>query len=151
MGNAGIKACRQWAKQHGYKSEIIRYYDATPITQGFIDACEMDAIVQVQCYPRSGESTEQSMARFTDSVDRVLASGRRCGIARGLNTKYGSLKQVLDVQDPLCAMIRSRPGMVLDAWFSHGRWYRGVECGAAFSAELLAWEQVLGGLFTGLP
>ena len=119
--------------------------------QDFINACEREAIVQVQCYPQAGESVSTSMARFRESVDRVIASGRKAGIARAFNTKYGSLRQVLDVQDPLCAMVRSRPAVILDAWFSHGRWYAGVESGAAYCAELLAWEPILGGLFTGRP
>jgi hypothetical protein len=152
MGNAGIKGCWNWHKGHGHPSSaIVRYYDSTPIPADFIAACEREAIVQVQCYPRAGESTAQSMARFTESVDRVIQSGRKAGIARAFNTKFGSLRQVLDVQDPLCAMVRSRPAVILDLWFSHGRWYGGVESGAAYCAELLMWESVLAGLFTGLP
>ncbi len=147
LSNAGILGCWHWAPA----KQMIRYYDASPTPSDFINACEREAIVQVQCYPRDGEGTSAFMSRCVESVDRVLASGRKAGIARGFNTKYGGLERVLAVQDPLCAMVRARSGVILDAWFSHGRWYAGVESGAAYCAELLAWEAILGGLFTGLP
>jgi hypothetical protein len=152
MGNAALKECHRWALANGYPGmKMVRYYDGTPIPQDFINTCGRDDIVQVQCYSRPGEGVTQAMERFVESVDRVIASGRKCGIARGFNTKYGGLGLVLNIQDPLCTMVRKRPAIILDAWFSHGRWYKDVESGAAYHAELIAWEKVLGGLFTGLP
>jgi hypothetical protein len=151
MGNKAIKACHQWKLDHGQRSVIVRYYDATPVPDDFINSAESDAIIQVQAYPRVGESTQQTIDRVVESLDRIGRSGRKAGIARGFNTKFGSLRQVLDLQDPLCAVVRQRPFVILDAWFSHGRWYAGVESGAAYCAELLAWEPILGNLFTRLP
>lgn len=152
MANHALLASWAWHVTHGHPNSLmVRYYDGAPVPKSFLDECEEDAVIQFPCYPRQGESLKASMARFTEAADRIIGSGRKCGIARAFNTKFGGLQAVLDIQAPLCEMVRQRPQIILDAWFSHARWYAGVESGAAYCAELLAWEEVLGGLFTGLP
>lgn len=163
--NAGIKASWEWQKSHGYpKSELIRYFDGPEITQEFIDKCEPGALVVAQCIPLNGESVSTSLARFRLSVDRINRSGRRSGIVRAFNLKYGGvstdsvaqrLSRVLAVQEGLCDIVFDYQKCMADLWFSWGRWadVNGliVDCGAAYLAELQAVAQKLSGLFTGLP
>ena len=144
--NATQKAAMGWLTAHGQTARIIRYYDGTPLPPDFVSASEPDAIIGIQCYPRQGESTADTMARVRGCVAQVNGT-RDIAIIRALNHKFGGFQAVLDLQAPLCQLIRDTPNVIADLWFSHGR----KDGGAYLHYEYLLWEATLATLFTGRP
>jgi hypothetical protein len=150
LPNTCIGAALAWFRRNNLPAIMVRYYDGTPLPDGFVERSSPTDWIGVQCYPRKHETTAETLARIQTCLTQV--GGRRTvALVRALNTKFGSFQQVLDLQAPLCDLVRAHANIRGDLWFSHGRWYAGVESGAAFQAEYLAWEETLAPLFTGLP
>ncbi len=146
LGAETLNAAETWLDAHGYACKTIRYFDGTPLPSEFITTSRSYDLIGIQCYPRSGEATSATIARVQECVDQI---GGRRGIVlvRALNHKFGGFKAVLDLQEPLCKLVRDNANIVGDLWFSHGR----SDGGAYLHPEYMLWEDELSKLFTGLP